>query len=347
MIMKPQNREPDFRNLEDVASCRVPSRPTLFEFYLNNRLYKHLAGDENFYPNGFFPKTETIIKAYYNAGYDYATVKASNFFFLEDNTKTQSSHAASKSLNEGFVITDRNSFNHYQWNNPEDFSMDDLKAVKTYLPKGMKLVVFGAGGVEENVFEMVGYENLCMMLYDDPELVSDIFECVGTRLLKYYEMALECDEVGAILSNDDWGFNTQTLLTPSHLRQYVFPWHKKIVELGHRKGRPVFLHSCGNYSAIIEDVIHELKYDARHSYQDNIVPVEEAYKNLKGRIGVLGGIDVDFLSRSSKERVFERARAMLEQCYQSGGYALGSGNSIPEYVPDENYYAMIRAAFEE
>ena len=26
------------------------------------------------------------------------------------------------------------------------------------------------------------------------------------------------------------------------------------------------------------------------------------------------------------------------------GYALGSGNSIPEYVPVENYLAMIRAA---
>lgn len=26
------------------------------------------------------------------------------------------------------------------------------------------------------------------------------------------------------------------------------------------------------------------------------------------------------------------------------GYALGSGNSIPDYVPTENYLAMIRAA---
>jgi hypothetical protein len=28
-----------------------------------------------------------------------------------------------------------------------------------------------------------------------------------------------------------------------------------------------------------------------------------------------------------------------------GGYALGSGNSIPEYVPFENYMAMIAAAY--
>jgi uroporphyrinogen decarboxylase len=29
-----------------------------------------------------------------------------------------------------------------------------------------------------------------------------------------------------------------------------------------------------------------------------------------------------------------------------GGYALGTGNSIPEYVPNEKYFAMISVALE-
>jgi uroporphyrinogen decarboxylase len=29
-----------------------------------------------------------------------------------------------------------------------------------------------------------------------------------------------------------------------------------------------------------------------------------------------------------------------------GGYALGTGNSVPDYVPDEGYFAMTRAALE-
>lgn len=39
---------------------------------------------------------------------------------------------------------------------------------------------------------------------------------------------------GRICSNDDWGFNTQTFLSPSDMRKYVFPWHKKFVEAAHR-----------------------------------------------------------------------------------------------------------------
>jgi uroporphyrinogen decarboxylase len=37
---------------------------------------------------------------------------------------------------------------------------------------------------------------------------------------------------------------------------------------------------------------------------------------------------------------------MLERTWERGGYALGSGNSIAEYVPIENYLTMVRVAHE-
>jgi len=37
---------------------------------------------------------------------------------------------------------------------------------------------------------------------------------------------------------------------------------------------------------------------------------------------------------------------MLERSSACGGYALGIGNSVPEYVPDAHYLAMIRAVLE-
>jgi len=32
---------------------------------------------------------------------------------------------------------------------------------------------------------------------------------------------------------------------------------------------------------------------------------------------------------------------------KQGGYALGSGNSIPDYIPSENYLAMLKAGTED
>jgi uroporphyrinogen decarboxylase len=37
---------------------------------------------------------------------------------------------------------------------------------------------------------------------------------------------------------------------------------------------------------------------------------------------------------------------MLERAAERGGFALGTGNSVPEYVPDENFFALIRAALD-
>ena len=62
------------------------------------------------------------------------------------------------------------------------------------------------------------------------------------------------------------------------------------------------------------------------------------------RIAIMGGIDMDFLTRKRPEEVYSRAIKLLEQTSDRGGFALGSGNSIAHYVPMENYLSMIRAA---
>ena len=93
----------------------------------------------------------------------------------------------------------------------------------------------------------------------------------------------------------------------------------------------------------MEDIIEDIKYDGKHSYEDVILTVEEAYEKWGGRIAILGGIDLDFVCRSTPEQIKARAKAMLERTKERGGYALGTGNSVPEYVPWENYFAMISA----
>jgi uroporphyrinogen decarboxylase len=56
-------------------------------------------------------------------------------------------------------------------------------------------------------------------------------------------------------------------------------------------------------------------------------------------------MDIDFVCRHSPDEVYRRSKAMLERGSR-GGYALGTGNSVPEYIPQENYFAMIAAALD-
>jgi uroporphyrinogen decarboxylase len=94
----------------------------------------------------------------------------------------------------------------------------------------------------------------------------------------------------------------------------------------------------------MEDMI-EAGIDAKHSNEDVIAPFDTWIERYGDRIGLLGGVDVDILCREDPEAIFERVVAMGKRFRaQAKGYALGSGNSIPDYVPVEGYLAMIRAA---
>jgi uroporphyrinogen decarboxylase len=332
--------EPDFNNLLKVLRRETPGRPTLFEFFLNSRLYGKLAGDRWTDDPSPLAQWRGLIAAFRAAGYDYATVNGSPFRFPGGEHE----RVQTLSLNQGFVITDRKSFDAYPWPDVEALDYTTLQTVAPDLPRGMKLIVCGPGGVLENVISLLGFDNLCFLLADDPVLVTDVFEQVGRALVRHYERAAAHNTVGACISNDDWGFKTQTMLSVADMRRYVFPWHVKIVEAIHAAGKPAILHSCGQAREIMDDIITLMRYDGKHSYEDVIMPVEEAYARWGSRIAILGGIDLDFIMRSSGEEIFRRSRAMIEQAAAHGSYALGTGNSVPSYIDDEKYFAMIRAA---
>jgi uroporphyrinogen decarboxylase len=332
---------PDFGNLQKVLAKTVPSRPTLFEFFLNGPLYQKLAGCESI--EGDVANFRLVSSAFRQAGYDYVTFRPTQFCFPAG----VHAHDQTISLNDGVLISDRESFEKYQWIEPDSCTdYDLLDRVSEWLPEGMKIVLHCPGGVLENVIRLCGYDNLCFMLVDDPDLAKEMFDAIGSRLLRHAELGCAYDSVGACISNDDWGFKTQPMLSPDDLRRYVFPWHQRIVAAAHAAGKPGILHSCGNASEIMDDIIDTMAFDGKHSFEDTIQPIEDAYDQYKGRVALLGGIDVDYVIRSEPDAVYRRSREMLERASAVGGYALGTGNSVPAYVPDENYCAMVWAALE-
>ncbi|MBI4927767.1 MAG: hypothetical protein HY835_08370 [Anaerolineae bacterium] len=334
------DRAPNFNNLLAVLERRKPDRPTLFEFFLNDRLEEQLTGVPSAGLPTEFDRQLRTMQAYHNAGYDFNNVKLPGFDFPNNSDL----HTRTISQNAGAVIHDQASFEAYAWQDPDAADWGLLDRLAEQMPAGMKLIVYGPCGVLENAINLVGYESLCILIADQPKLAMDLFGEIGSRLERYYTIAARHSAVGACISNDDWGFNTQTLFSPPGMRKYIFPWHKRIVSAVHAQGKPVILHSCGHFMRIFDDIVNDMGFDGRHSYEDNILPVEEAYERYHDRIAIIGGIDVDFVCRSAPDAVYERSKAMLARSAERGGYALGTGNSVPDYVPDAGYYAMTRAA---
>jgi len=96
----------------------------------------------------------------------------------------------------------------------------------------------------------------------------------------------------------------------------------------------------------MDDLI-DLKIDAKHSNEDEIAPFKKWIDLYSNRIGLLGGIDVNTLTLKNYDEVFKEVfNKGKEFRAKANGYALGSGNSIAEYVPVESYMAMIEAVQE-
>jgi len=71
------------------------------------------------------------------------------------------------------------------------------------------------------------------------------------------------------------------------------------------------------------------------------MPVEEAYRRWSGRIAIIGGVDMNLLAAGSEEDVRRRTREILDVCGLAGHYVLGTGNSVANYLPLNNYLAMV------
>jgi uroporphyrinogen decarboxylase len=137
------------------------------------------------------------------------------------------------------------------------------------------------------------------------------------------------------------GFRSGTLIPAKILIEKTLPWHQKITEVAHQNEMLNILHSCGNLEKIMPALIEQVKIDAKHSFEDVIEPVTVAKKRWGNRMALIGGIDVDFMARTTPEQVRERVRQTLDICQPGGGYCLGTGNSVTNYIPLDNFLAML------
>ena len=188
---------------------------------------------------------------------------------------------------------------------------------------------------------LMGFETLCYALFDQRELVSAISQRLRAMYDAILRRILQFERVKVVWGSDDMGFRSGTLIGPDDLREFILPAHKRMAAIAHAAGRLYLLHSCGKLEAIMDDLLDDVRIDGLHSYEDTIRTVEATKARYGHRIAVLGGIDVDFLCRSNEEAIRRRVRATLEACHSGGGYCLGTGNSVTNYIPLDNYLAML------
>jgi len=339
--------EPDYRNILDAANNKRPARLPLYEHFINPEFMEKLNGSKFAELEG---GDETDLKEFfanYCGFYREMTYDTVSF----EACVTHCLPNAGALMGEGAgPIQKRADFESYPWDELAEryWQMADkkFKILREMMPAGMK----GIGGVGNGIFEvsedLVGFENLCYMQIDDPQLFVELYKKIGDLFVEIWSkfLAKYGDLYAVCRMGDDLGFKTATLLSPAAVVSNVVPQYKRVIDLVKKAGKPFLLHSCGNIFSVMDEIIRA-GINAKHSNEDAISAYDKWIELYGDKIGLFGGFDVDLICQRSADEVFDYVVKYGTKYRKAAkGYALGSGNSIPVYVPVDGYLAMVRAA---
>ena len=351
---------PDAAQFIDILMGRVPeTRVPLVEYLVDEVVMRPIVTDLlsrswiGYGPDRASQKAwlDNFIEFWYRMGYDFVRFEAGldlpdRKLVAADTAPGSTKERAWADEHQG-VIASWEDFERYPWPRVEDFDFFPFEYINSHLPEGMGFISSHGGGIFEHLSWMMSIEGLGLALHEAPDLVKAVADRLGELMVTFYNHLLDLDHLVVLFPGDDMGFRTGTLIAPAHLKQYTLPWQKRFAAMAHARGIPFFLHSCGNLGRIMDDLIDDVGIDGKHSFEDAILPVEEFQARYGDRIAILGGIDINILGGGTPEAVRRRARFLIDTCGGRGRYAIGSGNSIPSYIPVANYLALLDEALKK
>lgn len=241
------------------------------------------------------------------------------------------------------IIAGRAEFESIRWPDPDAMDYSAFEEVQRYLPSGAK-VIASIGYIYATASRLMGFQNFCEKLIDEPDLVADVMETVGKIQLRVFENVIRMDVVGATWHPDDIAYGTGLMVSPRFLRRHLWPWYREMGRLSQDVGKPFIFHSDGKLDAVLDDIV-EAGFTTLHPLEPKAMDIAQVKRDYGNRLSLIGGIDLNYtLTLGTPEEVDAEVRERIRVAAPGGGYAVGSANSVTEYVPLANFNAMREAA---
>ncbi len=181
--------------------------------------------------------------------------------------------------------------------------------------------------------------NVLKDMYSRRRFVERLIAKVGEFNLRAEKNLLER---GALMIGwvDDLGYNKGTFMNPKLYEELIFPWHKKAIDLAHRYGAFVNMHSHGNINAIVPLLV-EAKLDVLNPIgpSDNM-DLEALKERYDGKLCLQGGLS-KHLGFMSTDELGRHLADRLRVGSPGGGYILSSEGDLPHEMSSENFAAFL------
>jgi len=252
-------------------------------------------------------------------------------------------------------------FEEYEeFNNQHPLDPDALIRERAYMvgkeaemaTKGKLCIMPAFTGVFEVTVESFGIENFSKLIVKPSQFKKVIddrgkFAVEMVKRINEWGEAIIADPDVVCLFFDDMGYKKGLYMNPKLYQKYVMPWFKEISKTAHKSGMKVVLHSCGDISQILDDIvaagidcINPIEPTVTNKEYD-IFKLKEKYRD---KLSFMGNVSPQDLADKDPEFIREYTKKLLKEVAPGGGFVLASGHSINPAVKLENFLAMRQIA---
>jgi len=238
-----------------------------------------------------------------------------------------------------FPVKTRDDFEKVKWryrsDTPERYPADwDRLAQTEYrhrdYPMGLQM-----HGFYGQLREWMGFENLSLAFYDQPELISEMTAFWGDFLIATCQRALETVTVDYVRFWEDMSYNAGMMCSPDIFRKFFTPHYGRVVEEFKSRGiRILQVDSDGNVRDLIR-VLKEVGINGMHPFEraagNDLLALREEHPDFL----MIGGVDKRVIAKG--KAAIRTEMEFISRLAQQGNFIPHFDHGVPPDISFENF----------
>lgn len=188
--------------------------------------------------------------------------------------------------------------------------------------------------------EWVGFEALCLMLHDDPDLVRDMTAFWTDYVARLLERGLEWVVPDSVHLSEDMAYKSFAMISPAMTREFFLPSYRRWGEIIRAAGVPVYAMDSDGYIGELIPIWIEAGINVCDPIEvaaGNDLPALRAA--FGRRMAFRGGVDKRAMARGGD--ILDAEIARLKPVMDDGGYIPSCDHGVPSDVSWPHYLRYV------
>lgn len=181
---------------------------------------------------------------------------------------------------------------------------------------------------------LMGFENLCIAYYEEPQLIKDIVDFLAEFWVDLWHKVVSRIYVDCVHFWEDMSGIRGSLISPQLFREFMIPPYKKLIQSLKRDGIKNFLVDTDGDCTELIPLFLECGVTGMYPFESKALDLIRVRKNFP-TLQILGGMGLDkvLAGKTEIDRELARIRFLLKE----GGYIPCTDNLVLPDISWENF----------